>query len=135
MKKQLAECQPREDVVKGLMEELATLGKPTYNQNGTLDWAFFLQCCTLINKYSSIQCKEKVEESVVKRRELLKDDAKKAEYGTTVAKMIAWKKGCKMVITSKVYSTLKVPKTVLTKTVKIYFSDQEKRKEYETTML
>lgn len=39
-----------------------------------------------------------------------------------------------MVISSRVYGQLKVPKTVLAKTVKVFFSDAEKRKEYETVM-
>ena len=43
-----------------------------------------MKCCKIVTKYTYLQTKDKIIESVAERRELLKTPAKKPEYAALI---------------------------------------------------
>lgn len=134
MKQQLAGSKLDEQIANDLKAEIEAFGKVEYNQDGTIEWEQFLAISKIIAKYTFKQTQKKVKEATEERRELLRDPAKEKEYAATSAKAFAWKKGTKMIVSAHVFGPLKIPKTVLQKTLMDFQKNPEKRKLYETAM-
>ena len=66
-----------------MIEEAKSFNQPTYNQDGSMDWEFFLNCSKLIYKYHLTSIKERVKVSQNMRRAVLKRNQEKEKmvYG------------------------------------------------------
>jgi len=94
---------------------------------------YFIQVSKVILKYKEQICAADLAASVTERRELLKAE-KYEEFNKLAIELSNWETQVTSNIEARLYSTLKVTKTVVEKSQNKYLMDFEKRTQYEIEM-
>ena len=132
-KNRLKKTTPSKDIIVRMIEEAKSCGAPQIKKDGCLTFDYFLETSKIVFKYHQEMTKDGFEESIVKRRELLKE-GKTEEFTQLVLETSNWETECRLTISGRLYNFLKVPKPAQEKSYKKYLMDFEKRKAYETEM-
>ena len=72
-KNRLKKTTPSKDIIVRMIDEAKTIGEPQIKKDGCMTFDYFLETSKIVFKYHQEMTKEGFEESIIKRRELLKE--------------------------------------------------------------
>lgn len=117
---------PSKELVEQMIEEAKALGEVPYQQNGTMDFDYFVKTQKIATKYIYLYSKDGLEEDKAKRRQFVKDD-KEREFINLVMLNMTWQEKTNGFMKMMLYKALKVPQDVLGKTGQMYMADEANR--------
>ena len=97
-----AKSNPPAELVNAMLEEAKGLGSKQVKSDGTMTFDFFLETSKIIYRYTHQMTKAGLEESVTKRRELLREE-KKEEFAQLVLETTNWETECRTNISNRLY--------------------------------
>jgi len=104
-----AKSTPPNELMVAMLEEAKALGSAQIKSDGTMTFDFFLETSKLVYKYTHQMTKAGLDESVTKRRELLKAE-KMDEFTQLVLETTNWETECRKKVSERLYTVLKVNK-------------------------